>query len=81
MNGTCENCNIYATGDRRQRREKTVILEVILAQNNPKLTKASKNTDLGSSCWGSAKLNLTRKHEDAGLIPGLAQWVKGLALP
>ena len=33
-----------------------------------------------SSHRGTEEMNLTRNHKVAGLIPGLAQWVKDLVL-
>ena len=35
---------------------------------------------LWSSCCGPAVTNLTSIHEDADLIPGLVQWVKGSSI-
>ena len=39
-----------------------------------------KNLTNRSSQFGAAEMNPTRNHEVAGLIPGLAQWVKDLVL-
>ena len=35
-----------------------------------------KQTRIRSSRCGAAEMNPTRNHEDVGLIPGLAQWIK-----
>ena len=39
-----------------------------------------KNMSLGSSCCGTAEMNLTIICDDVHSIPGLAQWVRDLAL-
>ena len=40
-----------------------------------------KRSHLGVPFAAQQLVNLSRIHEDEGLIPGLAQWVKDLALP
>ena len=41
----------------------------------------SRKQDLGVSIVAQWLTNPTRNHEVVDLIPGLAQWVKDLALP
>ena len=40
-----------------------------------------RNDSSWSSHLGSTETNLTSIHEDAGLIPALAQWIKDPLLP
>ena len=46
---------------------------------NMKMLKKKKK-DFRSFHHGSAEMNVTRKHEVVGSIPGLTQWVRDLVL-
>ena len=51
-------------------------------KTNPKnRTKKKHHKWAGSSHYGLAVINPTSTHEDTDSTPGLAQWVKDLALP
>ena len=51
------------------------------AKNQEKKKKSTNNKYWRSSHCGTRETNPTRNHEDVGLIPGLIQWVKDIALP
>ena len=44
-------------------------------------TENAKESTIGVPVVAQQVKHPASIHEDAGLIPGLAQWVKGLALP
>ena len=44
------------------------------------LENSGDRNKLREFCCGSALMNPTRNHKDESSIPGLAQWVKDLAL-
>ena len=41
----------------------------------------STDVVLWGSCCGAVEMNPARIHEDVGLIPGISQWIRDLALP
>ena len=52
-----------------------------LALQMPPGQKGAKDFEWGVPVVAQQVKNLTSLHEDAGSIPGPAQWVKDLALP
>ena len=58
------------------------LLDFLIKQETPCMYVTSiVKKSLGSSCCGSAVMDLTSDHEDVGLIPGVTQWVEYPVLP
>ena len=67
-------------GHTTKTRNNMIYIKHNVIQISLNIKQVYKNKSRSSDC-GSAVMNPTGIHEDAGLIPGLAQWVKDLTLP
>ena len=58
-----------------------VNVKLIMSKSSPHSKSHNNKRFLGVPVMTQWLTNPTRNHQVAGLIPGLAQWVKGQALP
>ena len=57
-------------------RKGTLFIQTLQKGSNISNKDGKLSSSLGSSHHGSMETNLSRNHEIAGSIPGLAQWVE-----
>ena len=71
---------LYRNTEEKGTTAREVHLQNIYKENSYTSTTTTTKTPPGSSRRGTAETNPTRRHELAGLMPGLTEWFKDPAL-